>query len=109
MNHARLAAAALQFRLATLRDTLVDATRFDVDAAAACAVQCGDPDIDGAIRRLGEAWARAGLPAARMCEPWLDDDAQRLLDCGGSAVIDALDDIVHGVIRRAVVTSSRVA
>ena len=62
MNHARLAAAALQFRLAMLqgtRDDRSDPARFDVEAAAACAVGCGDPDIDSAIRRLGTAWRRA--------------------------------------------------
>lgn len=114
MNHARLAAAALQFRLATLRDTRDDTAgpdpaRFDVEAAAACAVGCGDPDIDSAIRRLGTAWRRAGLPLDRMCEPWCAEDAARLLDAGGSAVIDALDDIVRGVNRRAVFRSVSVA
>ena len=104
MNHARIAAAALQFRLATLRDTIVDPTRFDVDGAAACAVACGDPDIDAALRRLGAAWLRAGLPLERICDPWRAADGRRLLDVGGSAVIDALDDIVRGVSRQRVFT-----
>lgn len=104
MNHARFAAAALQFRLATLCNTLVDPTRFDIDGAAACAVSCGDPAIDRALRRLGNAWTHAGLDPARMCEPWCTADAQRLLEVGGSAVIDALDDIVRGVNRQAVFT-----
>jgi len=104
MNHARIAAAALHFRLATLQDTLVDPTRFDVDGAAACAVACGDPDIDSALRRLGDTWTRAGLDPARMCEPWRAGDARRLLEVGGIAVIDALDDIVRGVNRQAVFT-----
>lgn len=104
VNHARIAAEALRFRLATLQDTIVDARRFDVDRAAACAVGCADPDIDAAIRRLGTAWVRAGLDPARMCEPWLADDAELLLATGGSTVIDALDDIVRGVNRQAVFT-----
>lgn len=104
MNHARIAAAALQFRLSTLPDTLVDPSRFDVDRAAACAVSCGDPVIDSAIRRLGAAWSRAGLPTARMCEPWRVADARRLIEVGGTAVIDALDDIVRGAHRQAVFT-----
>ena len=114
MNHARIAAAALQFRLATLQDTLVDPTRFDIDGAAACAIACGDPEIDSAIRQLGNAWTRAGLDPARMCESWcaLDGDRQaveivdgdRLLAAGGIGVIDALDDIIRGVNRRAVFT-----
>ncbi len=104
MDHARIAAAALQFRLTTLQDTMVDATRFDVERAAACAVTSGDPDIDSALRRLGTAGCRAGLPLERICEPWLAGDGRRLLDTGGTAVIDALDDIVHGLSRRAVFT-----
>ena len=104
MNHARIAAEALRFRMATLQDTLVDPRRFDIDRAAACAVGCGDPDIDAAIRRLGTAWVRAGLEPERMCEPWRSGDADRLLHCGGTAVIDALDDIVRGVSRQAVFT-----
>ncbi len=104
MNHARIAAAALRFRQETLQQTLVDSRRFDVERAAACAVGCGDPEIDAAIRRLGTAWRRAGLDPVRMCEPWCEADARRLLASGGAAVIDALDDIVRGVTRQVVVT-----
>ena len=104
MNHARIAAAALQFRLTTLQDTLVGGGRFDVDGAGACAVACGDPDIDSALRRLGAAWIAAGLDPARMCEPWCTADVRRLLAAGGTAVIDALDDIVRGVNHQAVFT-----
>jgi hypothetical protein len=104
LNHARIAAAALQFRLTTLQDTLVDPTRFDVDGAASCAVACGDPEIDRAIRQLGHAWTSAGLDPARMCEPWSARDVDRLLAAGGIGVIDALDDIVRGVNCRAVFT-----
>ncbi len=104
MNHARIAAAALRFRLTTLQQTIVDPSRFDVERAAMCAVGCGDPEIDAAIRRLGSAWHRAGLDPARMCEPWREADARRLLEAGGAAVIDALDDIVRGVNRQAVFT-----
>jgi hypothetical protein len=104
VNHARIAAAALRFRHETLQQTLVDPNRFDVERAAACAVGCGDPEIDAAIRRLGTAWCRAGLDPARMCEPWCEPDARRLLATGGAAVIDALDDIVRGVTRQVVVT-----
>lgn len=104
MNHASFAASALRFRLSTLESTLVDSSRFDIDGAAAVAVSCGDPDIDSALRRLGNTWIRAGLDPSRLCEPWRDADAARLLHSGGSAVIDALDDIVDGVNRQAIYT-----
>jgi hypothetical protein len=104
VNHARIAAAALRFRLTTLQHTLVDPTRFDVESAAASAVSCGDPEVDRAIRQLGDAWMRAGLDPARMCEPWRACDVDRLLDVGGIGVIDALDEIVRGASHRAVFT-----
>ena len=89
----KIAAEALRFRLRTLPSTLVDLDRFDLDGAADFAVACGDPAIDSAMRRLGTAWLQAGLDPQRMGEPWRDVDAARLLDVGGSDVIDALDDI----------------
>jgi hypothetical protein len=101
VNHARIAAEALRFRMRTLPGTLVDPDRFDVDAAADYAVSCGDPVIDSAMRRLGTAWMRAGLAPERMSQPWRDADARRLLDVGGIAVIDALDDIARGVSAQA--------
>lgn len=104
MNHAKIAAEALRFRMRTLQHPLVDPDRFDVEAAAAVAVSCGDPLIDSAMRRLGAAWRRAGLSPDRISEPWHDADANRLLDICGSSVIDALDDIVRGLSSQAVFT-----
>jgi hypothetical protein len=96
VNHAKIAAEALRFRMSTLPRTLVDPDRLDVEGAAAVAVTCGDPVIDGAMRRLGAAWRRAGLDPERMGQPWRDVDARTLLSVGGPEVIDALDDIVRG-------------
>lgn len=101
MNHAKIAAEALRFRMSTLQHTLVDADRFDVETAATIAVTCGDPTIDAAMRRLGTAWVRAGLEPERMSQPWTDAEARRLLSFGGTEVIDALDDIVRGVAAQA--------
>jgi hypothetical protein len=104
LNHAKIAAEALRFRLRTLPSTLVDLDRFDLDGAADFAVACGDPAIDAAMRRLGTAWRRAGLEPQRMSQPWRDADAERLLAVGGTEVIDALDDIARGVSAQAVFT-----
>ena len=104
MNHAKIAAEALRFRMRTLQHPLVDPDRFDIEAAATLAVTCGDPMIDSAMRQLGTAWQRAGLDPRDIVEPWHDADATRLLDTCGSSVIDALDDIVRGVSKQAVFT-----
>ncbi|HEX7095991.1 MAG TPA: hypothetical protein VF183_08905 [Acidimicrobiales bacterium] len=106
MNHAKIAAEALRFRMSTLQHTLLDPHRFDIETAATIAVTCGDPTIDSAIRRLGTAWVRAGLEPERMSQPWDERDAGRLLECGGTSVIDALDDIVRGVAAQASLSSS---
>jgi hypothetical protein len=102
VNHARIAAEALRFRMRTLPGSLVDPERFDVDGAADFAVSCGDPTIDAAMRRLGTAWRRAGLDPEQMSQPWREDHARRLLSSGGTDVIDALDDIVRGISSHAV-------
>jgi hypothetical protein len=104
VDHARIAAEALRFRISTLQHALVDPDRFDVDGAAAFAVTCCDPVVDGAIRRLGTAWVRAGLEPTRMSEPWRASDGRRLLEYGGTQIIDALDDIVRAISAQAVFT-----
>jgi hypothetical protein len=104
VNHAKIAAEALRFRMRTLQHPLVDPDRFDIEAAATLAVTCGDPLIDSAMRRLGTAWQRAGLDPSDIVEPWHEADATRLLDACGSTVIDALDDILRGVCAQAVFT-----
>ena len=63
MNHIRIAAQALRYRMATISDSY-SASRFDPEAVATLAVECGDPTIDSAIRRLGAAWLRAGIDPA---------------------------------------------
>lgn len=97
MNHAKIAAEALRLRMSTLQRPSLDSRHVDLDDAAACAVSCGDPSVDAAIRRLGAAWVRAGLDPAAMDRPWSAADAELLLQRGGGDVIDALDDIARGI------------
>ena len=105
MNHASLAREALRFRLSSVHRAL-DPARFDLHGAAAFAVSCGDPVVDSAIRRVGTAWLRAGLEPDSIVEPWSEIDGNRLLECGGFDVIDALDDIVRTIKTYAVFTSA---
>jgi len=105
VNHTLLAREALRFRLASVHRAL-DPSRFDLDGAAAFAVACGDPVVDTAIRRVGTAWLRAGLDPESIVAPWSEADGNRLLEYGGFAIIDALDDIVHTIKTYAVFTSA---
>jgi hypothetical protein len=101
VDHAKIAAEALRFRMSTLPHTLVDPDRFDLERAAACVVTRGDPVVDAAMRRLGTAWQRAGLDPERLAQPWDARDSRRLLASGGAEVIDALDDLARGITRQA--------
>lgn len=105
MNHTALAREALRYRLSSVQSPL-DPDRFDLEGAAAFAVSCGDQVIDTAIRRIGTAWLRAGLPPDRITEVWSVHDGNSLLDCGGFDIIDALDDIVSTIKTYAVFTST---
>jgi len=100
MNHGQLTTEALRFRLDTLQTTLVDPARFDVERAADVAVSSGDPVIDRALRTIGSAWIEAGLPAENMTLPW-KGPAVRDLFGRRPDLLDALDDIVRQVCRRA--------
>lgn len=90
----------MRFRLETLRPSLVDAERFDLDRAAEVAVSSADPVIDTALRRIGSAWLAAGLDRNALTRPWagraVDDLFRQRPD-----LLDAVDDIVGQVLRLA--------
>lgn len=97
MNHARIAEHALAYR----NDMVVDsftAGRFNPASVASLAVECGNPTIDSAIRRIGTAWVRGGLAAERMGQAWSGDDVDRLF-ANDPSLLDAIDDIIRAVHR----------
>lgn len=94
MNHRAIAAEALRYRLRMIDPAGAD--RFDVDAAAADALGCADPEIDRAIRSIGTTWLRAGLEPDAIAGPWPDDDVDRLVE-RRPELIDDLDTIVERV------------
>lgn len=98
MNHIRIAAQALRYRMATIDDSYT-AGRFDPEHIAVLAVECGDPTIDSAIRRLGTAWVGAGIDPALIVEPWAGPRVDALF-ADDPTLLDALDDIVKTVHRR---------
>ncbi len=97
MNHIRIATQALRYRMATISDSY-SASRFDPEAIATLAVECGDPTIDAAIRRLGVAWLGAGIDPPLIVEPWAGPRVDAMF-AGDPALLDALDDIIKTVHR----------
>lgn len=98
MNHTRIAAEALRYRLNLVRRPLVDDTAWDLDRMASRSVTAADPRVDGAIRRLATAWVDAGLRPESLCEPWCGADVDALFHrC--PELVDALDDIVRVATR----------
>ena len=107
MNHARIAAEALRFRLGTFASGTADQgngatphdSGFNATEAGEILAACGDPGVDSALRLLGETWQAAGLPVSTMDRPWSAGDAARLRTVGGVRLLDTLDELVTGVSR----------
>ena len=97
MNHALIAEQALHYRNAMVVDSFT-AGRFNPAAVAALAVECGDPTIDSAIRRIGTAWMRGGLDTERLDKPWSGCDIDQLF-IDDPSLLDAIDDIIRTVHR----------
>ena len=100
MNHTRIAAEAIRYRLDLVRGPLVTSADWDLDAMAGATVAAADPAVDGAIRRIATAWIRAGLPADGLCRPWACPEARALFGSNPD-LVDALDDIVRVATRSA--------
>ncbi len=94
MNHARIAAEALRYRLDLLDIPPDSRAEFDLDAMAGATLAAADPTVDGALRRIATAWIRAGLDPERLCERWACPEARALFEANPE-LIDALDDIVR--------------
>jgi len=98
VNHIRIATQALRYRMATIDDSYT-ASRFDPEHIATLAVECGDPTIDSAIRRLGTAWIGAGIDPALIVEPWYGPRVEALFE-DDPTLLDALDEIIKTVHRK---------
>ena len=98
MNHARITAEAIRYRLDLVRGPLVTVTDWDIETMAGATVAAADPDVDSAIRRIATAWIRAGLPAEGLGKPWACPEARALFEANPH-LVDALDDIVRVATR----------
>ena len=97
MNHVRIAEQALAYRTATVADSF-SRGGFNPVALAGLAVECADPTVDTAIRRLGTAWIRQGLPPEAITEPWAGADVDAMFSKDPS-LLDSIDDIIRSAHR----------
>jgi hypothetical protein len=98
VNHTRIAAEALRYRLNLVSRPLVDNSEWDLEQMASHSVTAADPRVDSAIRRIATAWTRSGLDPQALCEPWLGDGVDAMF-CASPELVDALDDIVRVATR----------
>jgi len=97
MNHTSIAMQALCYRMAMISDSFTS-SRCDPAQIAKVAVECGDPTIDYAIRRIGTAWVGGGLPREAIAEPWSGPLIDRIF-AEDPTLLDAIDDIIRTVHR----------
>ncbi len=94
MNHTRIAAEAIRFRISTIRRPLVTSETVDVEAMAVAAVTAASPEVDSALRVIATAWQRAGFAPEELVQPWTGEQAEYFR--GRPELIDLIDVIVGG-------------
>lgn len=94
MNHTRIAAEAIRFRISTIRRPLVSSETVDVDAMAVAAVTAASPEVDSALRVIATTWRRAGFDPAELTQPWNGEQAEYFRS--RPELIDLIDVIVRG-------------
>ncbi len=94
MNHTRIAAEAIRFRISTIRRPLVTSETVDVDAMAVAAVTAASPEVDSALRVIATTWQRAGFDAEELIRPWNGEQAEYFKS--RPELIDLIDVIVRG-------------
>ena len=99
MNHAQIAKEALNMRLTTLPANVANDAHLDTRKAGELLAACGDPEVDKAIRNLGDTWKMAGLPAESIEKPWTEKQISDLISVGGDKLLDILDELVNGITR----------
>lgn len=97
MNHARIAEQALRYRNEMVADSFT-AGRFDPAEVAHIAVECGNPAIDTALRKIATAWRRAGLPLDELTNVWSGPEVDALFESNVD-LLDSIDNIIRAVHR----------
>ncbi len=94
MNHTRIAAEAIRYRLDLVKAPLVHLTDVELEQMAATTVAAADPTVDAAIRRIGTAWTQAGMDPVGLGRVWNCPEVRSLFR-ENPDLVDALDDIVR--------------
>jgi hypothetical protein len=94
MNHTRIAAEAIRFRISTIRRPLVTSETVDIDAMAVTAVTAASPEVDSALRVIATMWKRAGFDPGEITQPWTREQAEYFRS--RPELIDLIDVIVRG-------------
>ena len=97
VNHALITEQALAYRNRMVADSFT-AGRFDPKDVAALAVECADPVIDTAIRRIATAWVDSGLPPEQLGTTWEGPAVDNIFH-NDVTLLDAMDDIIKAVHR----------
>lgn len=100
MNHTRIAAEAIRYRLGLVKAPLIHLTDVELEQMAGVTVAAADPSVDAAIRRIGTAWTQAGMDPGGLGRVWNCPEVQSLFHKNPD-LVDALDDIVRVATRSA--------
>lgn len=94
MNHTRIAAEAIRFRISTIRRPLVTSETVDIDAMAVAAITAASPEVDAALRVIATTWVQAGFDPEALVQPWTGEQAEYFRS--RPELIDMIDVIVRG-------------
>lgn len=98
MNHTRIAAQAIRYRLDLVRNPMLNPDAAEIEQMAGATVESAEPSVDSAIRRIATAWIDAGIEPELLCQPWNRPSVDHLFHVH-PCLIDALDDIVRVATR----------
>jgi len=98
VNHTRIAAQAIRYRLDLVRNPMLDPNPTQIEQMAGATVAAAEPSVDSAIRRIATAWIHAGIEPELLCQRWSRPAVDHLFHAN-PCLIDALDDIVRVATR----------
>jgi len=99
VNHTRIAAEAIRYRLDLVRNPMIDPDPAELEQMAGATVAAAEPSVDSAIRRIAAAWIEAGIDPDLLGQKWGRPEVDSLFRAN-PGLIDSLDDIVRVATRQ---------